>query len=448
MSFIRKAKILAALNEEQKSLVKHWISPKRRISFSDHVFGDKDRVTFPINAENTLPGNIVHHLNNSGYQIHDHTKGIALDRHGRQVRIGKILAKSGQKELEKQFNTHMAKQGNAHNLAVTISRNPYDVAAMSTGQGWTSCMDLKKRGSEKDEDYTDSLIHDINKGTHVAYLHNKDDINLEHPLARIALKPFTAVNNPDKIALRPEDKGYGHFPPSFPKSVQDWAEKHFPLDEGIIYHKPGPLYDDDGRTKIFKWSRQMAHDALNEKNYLSKSDAFHFLKQNHPQDIEDNLHNHNVAKNEVVEDDITPERMEQLYKLHPESKPIHRQMLLRGTPAQQKRSFDYALENDSASLLHPAIVAAKHLNSHEMLTKLADRNLTRGFFDQMPEKYHKAMIEKYKKEILENPKGLVEPLETKRRFDFSDLASLKELNPNVKRDLYRKSTDETKHLFK
>ena len=68
-------------------------------------------------------------------------------------------------------------------LKVVISRDPVDIAGMSTGRRWTSCM-AKGRGNHY------YVPKEIAAGTLVAYLTHKDDETLEHPLMRVLLKPF------------------------------------------------------------------------------------------------------------------------------------------------------------------------------------------------------------------------------------------------------------------
>ena len=71
-------------------------------------------------------------------------------------------------------------------LRVVISRDPIDIARMSTGRRWTSCM------AKGDSNY-DYVPEEIEAGTLVAYLTDKDDKEIDYPLARVLLKPFHNV---------------------------------------------------------------------------------------------------------------------------------------------------------------------------------------------------------------------------------------------------------------
>lgn len=243
-------KILADLNERQKEEVDSWEQPHH--DFSDHVFGpETSRVTIPLEhvEEDVEPHPAVKsHLENNGFAVHNYKMGIATDKHGRQVKIGKALAKSkAPEEVRKAFDndpSRAASTNKADDLRVTFSRHPHDVAAMSTGQGWTSCMDMKG-GIEQGR-----LRNDIEQGTHVAYLHHKDDKNLKNPIARIALKPFKSTDKKHTI-LVPENKTYGEGGDAFANTVNKWTAEHFKPKPSKDYEKHHSLYDDSNRRKIF-----------------------------------------------------------------------------------------------------------------------------------------------------------------------------------------------------
>lgn len=127
-------------------------------------------------------------------------------------------------------------------LYICISRYPADVAAMSTGQGWSSCQNLDHDETKTSVDYTDYNWHvkyDISLGTCVAYLikesairrsmqkqnvPNKYDKKFEgkthipktslFPLlsstARIAIKPFyNAEKNQIYLTIGTNARVYG-----------------------------------------------------------------------------------------------------------------------------------------------------------------------------------------------------------------------------------------------
>lgn len=236
----REVPVTEELTPSQKSEVDTW--PRARNEFSDHAFGGRDnkRIAIPLDhgahrAE--PPKDIKDHLESHGYTIHDYRGGTALDKHGRETKIGKALVKTAApKEMLDRFNADPNRRAKSDSsMKVIISRHHHDVAGMSTNRGWTSCMNMDG-GSNKEY-----LKHDLFHGTHVAYLvHNHDD-EVKNPVARIALKPFISENG-HKI-LRPESRAYGTAGDSFHSTVREWSEKHFPTVDDV-YQKHKDLYDD------------------------------------------------------------------------------------------------------------------------------------------------------------------------------------------------------------
>ena len=237
------------LTPSQKAKVDTW--EKGDNSFSDHAYGgdsNEHRATHelesPLNPSEHLP-KIEQHLSQHGFKVKDYRAGKATDKYGREVNIGKVLNKTGAPDdLKKSFEADPAR-GQARtatsSLQMTVSRHPHDVAGMtSKGHSWEeeSCMNFKS-GSNR---YY--LPEDVKHGTHVAYLHHKDDPNMKMPLARIALKKYTNVDDPNDHILRPEHKTYGNAPDSFSHTVNKWTNRNFPGKEDAIYKKNRHVYDD------------------------------------------------------------------------------------------------------------------------------------------------------------------------------------------------------------
>ena len=95
------------------------------------------------------------------------------------------------------------------NLSIVISRDPYDIAGMSTDRRWSSCMRLPN--DDDPDDYGgqcfDHLQHDIRLGTLVAYLIEPTDKNIDKPYARIAIKPHHNIEK-KSVYLFSEDRVY------------------------------------------------------------------------------------------------------------------------------------------------------------------------------------------------------------------------------------------------
>jgi hypothetical protein len=246
------------INEEltpsQKRRVDTWKTGDN--SFSDHAFDKgEDRATHPLESPNNpqsehLP-KIEQHLSQHGFKVKDYTAGKATDKYGREVNIGKALNKTGASdELKKGFESDpsrgQAKTGTS-NLNMTVSRHPHDVAGMtSKGHSWEeeSCMNFSS-GSNREY-----LRDDVMHGTHVAYLHHKDDTEMKRPLARIALKKYTNIDDPNDHILRPEHRTYGNAPDSFSHTTNRWVNKNFPGRSDAIYKKRPEVYDDTGNNYV------------------------------------------------------------------------------------------------------------------------------------------------------------------------------------------------------
>ncbi|MDE1905428.1 MAG: hypothetical protein KGH75_03130 [Rhodospirillales bacterium] len=245
--------VVADLNKTQKKTVRKWTTknnPYKTVTrpISDHVFGSKTR--------HILPNSIEEHEGEPHYQVTDwldkneydphkldYKKGIthhyADQSRKRPQKIGKVLEKTNAPDYVKKsyMNDPYRVATKATHLQTTISRHPFDVAGMSTDRGWSSCMDMTSGANR-------SFLHkDLENGTHVAYLHHKDDPTISHPVARIALKPYE--HKGEKTILRPEAKTYGMSNPAFHKQVKNWSEKNFPAKPNVVYTKNKHVYDDD-----------------------------------------------------------------------------------------------------------------------------------------------------------------------------------------------------------
>jgi hypothetical protein len=74
-------------------------------------------------------------------------------------------------------------------LKVVISRDPIDIAGMSTGRRWELCTAKEGHDGRQGSNYH-IVPNEIEEGRLVAYLVHQDDEKLEYPLMRVLLKPF------------------------------------------------------------------------------------------------------------------------------------------------------------------------------------------------------------------------------------------------------------------
>lgn len=120
------------------------------------------------------------------YKVTDYINGYATDETGKQqYKIGRLLKDNPQ--LAAAFNTDNMRMMYGGNLMIVISRKTEDIANMSTGRNWISCMSPGGEG-------TPYIPKEIENGSLVAYLVRKSDMEIERPLARIMIKPYFKMN--------------------------------------------------------------------------------------------------------------------------------------------------------------------------------------------------------------------------------------------------------------
>ena len=131
--------------------------------------------------------------------------------------------------------------------AIIIGKHPVDIAGMSSGRGWVSCMTLpgdpkspKGGGNQK------YVACDVKYGTLIAYLVNKTDQNINRPIGRLLIKPYYhKVKN--TVIYIPEIESYGTVPVTFYSTIEDLFDKvnsKATLDRGV-YKLAKKLYPDD-----------------------------------------------------------------------------------------------------------------------------------------------------------------------------------------------------------
>ena len=101
-------------------------------------------------------------------------------------------------------------------LIVIFARHPYDIAGMSYGRSWRSCMHLTDGQLRK------FVKKDIENGTIAVYLTKATDERLSNPLARVLVKPYVNVENENDVILYPEAKTYGKI--DNPKKFIDYLD--------------------------------------------------------------------------------------------------------------------------------------------------------------------------------------------------------------------------------
>lgn len=287
---IKFSELSEILTKQQKAKVNRW--EKGDNSFSDHLFDHPEHTEKTISLEHPdsegHSEDIKNHLEPHGIKIKDYKSGIGEDKHGREVKLGKALEKTkAPDELKNKFANDPSRSNKgigSDDLRVTISRHPHHVAGMtSSGHSWEneSCMNFET-GCNKDY-----LKQDVKHGTHVAYLHHKDDKDLERPLARIALKKFTDDETGHSV-LRPEKRTYGPASDAFTHTVHKFIDDKMPVHDSGIYRKNDSIYHDGGDKKIVGKGKE----ALNR------------ILKNHKEGISSDIVNHPAFTKQTAEEHI------------------------------------------------------------------------------------------------------------------------------------------------
>ena len=233
----------------------------------DKVFQGKSRIEYPLEGTEVVPHpDVEEHLNNNGFKVTDYINGKAKDKYNREVNIGKALVKTkAPEQVKAAYDNDPTRQQKGKALKVVISHKPVDVAGMTSGhQSWVdhSCMNFKS-GS-----YRGFLPHEVKAGTHVAYLTDMEDHDLDRPVARIAIKPF--MNNTGHLIFRPESKTYGNSNSSFTRSVHDWTENHYPAEPNTTYNKNKHVYNDT-EDSYESLTHESAIDKINNGESISSA---------------------------------------------------------------------------------------------------------------------------------------------------------------------------------
>ena len=217
-----------------------------RIAFPFNMKGGEVQDKSPIESE------IDSLIQKHGFKVKDYFKGLAFDeKNNRDIKIGKVLSIVSKKDkqaeqLLNKFNTDTKRTQtkSSDEKLIVFSYHPYDIAGMTTGRDWTSCMDVIG-GSNRHY-----VKVDIEKGTCIAYIIDKEDTNIKKPLARILIKSYLNVEDEKDTILYPEEKVYGQIPnkEKFLSFVDDIMEKVQKMSGK--YKRLGCLYSDSDRETV------------------------------------------------------------------------------------------------------------------------------------------------------------------------------------------------------
>lgn len=202
-------------------------------------FGGSMRSYIDLKEQSPLLDSIEEILTKSGYQIIN-LRANQASKIGDNKNITKItkLISRFAPELLDGCNTEIQKES-SHDYQVVISRNPVDIAAMSTDRRWDSCMNIRTGKNSKFVD------EDIVEGTIIAYVIQHEDLEIEDPINRILIKPFYNKDGDIKLVL--DSKVYYHHNDKpiagFLETVQCWLDSKQGVLKGF-YTLNDYLYDD------------------------------------------------------------------------------------------------------------------------------------------------------------------------------------------------------------
>lgn len=181
------------------------------------------------------------YVDEKGFDIISYKRNRAAKRDDsskREFKITKVL--SDNQELLQKYNADPRRDMSSQNnqKLVVFCQHPYDIVGMSCGRNWTSCMNITDPHYQKNaENY---VAVDILYGTIVAYLIDVDDKNINHPYARINIKPRMLGN---RMIYQPETSIYGNRIVEFLDKVQEVCDDIYGYETGVITNLPY-LYDD------------------------------------------------------------------------------------------------------------------------------------------------------------------------------------------------------------
>jgi len=171
---------------------------------------------------------------------------------------------------------------------IVISRDPYDIAGMSTDRRWHSCMELKNENENYDErirntneggSYRYYVKNDLIEGSLIAYLIDKNDREIDKPYARVLIKPYVNRQG-NQIYLSPEARVYKDdalidsvLADKFIVIVDNWVKEQQKDLKGKFYANPNLYYD--GKASVFAGKSLSIEEAVYKSikwNTLFKQD--------------------------------------------------------------------------------------------------------------------------------------------------------------------------------
>jgi len=281
--------IYAELTPSQKSLVKKYERQRNKsLKFGEFNFNGLGRAYFKVNyteKELEIDPEIKEVLDKAGFFCPDYKEGYVYKNGDTELKrkygLISILDKNVKdkdrfKQLKKLFDGRLGtgRKEVSKKLLLVISHNSEDIGAMSTGRDWTSCMNLK------DGMYKDTPLKQVKYGGMVAYLIFEDDKNIEHPIARIAIKRFINELDENAYVFAAENRIYGEIDTAKNANMQEQLKKLLEKSNkvtgkssGIYVRKDEDSYSDSKVNEIVKLTPKNVNEILmkfNEGHIVNK----------------------------------------------------------------------------------------------------------------------------------------------------------------------------------
>lgn len=190
------------------------------------------------------------------------------------TKIGKILMKKPEwKEIYKHYQEDFTRTlKSKSDLEVCISRHPYDVAGADTDRPWINCMTLYHYNRFKKEWFAKGqsvahLLQDVRQGSLVAFLIDKSDRNIQHPLANVTIKPYLNEQDPKDYVLVPDNRMYGVKNIPFFVTVFNWCDEVNGKKIGYYKIAKGLHMDNFKRADDMSQLGQLADEEIKEYPY-------------------------------------------------------------------------------------------------------------------------------------------------------------------------------------
>lgn len=270
--------IFAELTPGQKKLVKKYErSRDKKLEFGKFNYNSDGRAYFKLNyieKELEIDPEIKEVLDNAGFFCPDYKEGYVYKTNDTELKrkysLVPILEKNVKdkdrfKQLKKLFDERLGTGRKEINkkLLLVISHNSEDIGAMSTGRDWTSCMNLV------DGMYKETPLKQVKYGGMVAYLIFDDDKNIEHPIARIAIKRLVNELDENAYIFVSENRVYGEIDTAknanMSEKLNQLLEKSNKItgkSSGIYIRKDEDSYSDSKINEVVKLTPKNVNEIL------------------------------------------------------------------------------------------------------------------------------------------------------------------------------------------